>query len=111
MRLAGELLERRELIWALASKNITVRYKQAYLGIAWALLRPRDADADLHAGLHPFRSVPGRLDVTRIPELGLTQSVIGPSEVSTNDLDQTSESPRCGAAGEALVTCRLPCTR
>ena len=30
----------RELIAALAWKNITVRYKQAYLGIAWAVLKP-----------------------------------------------------------------------
>jgi lipopolysaccharide transport system permease protein len=30
----------RELIWALAWKNIAVRYKQAYLGFAWAVLRP-----------------------------------------------------------------------
>lgn len=30
----------RELIAALAWKNIAVRYKQAYLGIAWAVIRP-----------------------------------------------------------------------
>ncbi|MHB1332232.1 MAG: ABC transporter permease [Sulfuriferula sp.] len=30
----------RELLIALAWKNITVRYKQAYLGIAWAILKP-----------------------------------------------------------------------
>lgn len=34
------LFEYRELIWALAWKNIVVRYKQAYLGLAWAILRP-----------------------------------------------------------------------
>lgn len=34
------LLEYRELIVTLAWKNISVRYKQAYLGIAWAILRP-----------------------------------------------------------------------
>jgi lipopolysaccharide transport system permease protein len=34
------LLEHRELIAALAWKNISVRYKQAYLGISWAILRP-----------------------------------------------------------------------
>jgi len=34
------LLEHRELIWALAWKNIVVRYKQAYLGLGWAVLRP-----------------------------------------------------------------------
>lgn len=30
----------RELMWTLAWKNIWVRYKQAYLGIAWAVLKP-----------------------------------------------------------------------
>lgn len=30
----------RELIAVLAWKNITVRYKQAYLGISWAILKP-----------------------------------------------------------------------
>ena len=34
------LLEYRELIAALAWKNIALRYKQAYLGIAWAVLKP-----------------------------------------------------------------------
>jgi lipopolysaccharide transport system permease protein len=34
------LIEQRELIWALAWKNIAVRYKQAYLGLAWVILRP-----------------------------------------------------------------------
>jgi homopolymeric O-antigen transport system permease protein len=34
------LIAYRELIWALAWKNIAVRYKQAYLGLAWAILRP-----------------------------------------------------------------------
>lgn len=34
------LLDYRELIIALAWKNISLRYKQAYLGIAWAILRP-----------------------------------------------------------------------
>jgi lipopolysaccharide transport system permease protein len=34
------LVDHRELIAALARKNITVRYKQAYLGILWAVLKP-----------------------------------------------------------------------
>ncbi|MBI3772164.1 MAG: ABC transporter permease [Gammaproteobacteria bacterium] len=34
------LVTYRELMFALAWKNITVRYKQAYLGIAWAVLKP-----------------------------------------------------------------------
>ena len=34
------LVQYRELITALAWKNITLRYKQAYLGIAWAVLKP-----------------------------------------------------------------------
>lgn len=34
------IIEYRELIAVLAWKNITVRYKQAYLGIGWAVLKP-----------------------------------------------------------------------
>ncbi len=34
------LYQYRELIAALAWKNIAVRYKQAYLGLAWAILKP-----------------------------------------------------------------------
>lgn len=33
-------MQHRELIVALAWKNIAVRYKQAYLGIAWAVIKP-----------------------------------------------------------------------
>jgi len=36
----NSLYQYRELIAALAWKNIVVRYKQAYLGIAWAVLKP-----------------------------------------------------------------------
>ncbi len=35
-----DIYEYRELMAVLTHKNITVRYKQAYLGIAWAVLRP-----------------------------------------------------------------------
>jgi lipopolysaccharide transport system permease protein len=34
------LLHHRELIIALAWKNISLRYKQAYFGVAWAIMRP-----------------------------------------------------------------------
>jgi len=34
------IIDYRELIAVLAWKNITVRYKQAYLGIGWAILKP-----------------------------------------------------------------------
>jgi lipopolysaccharide transport system permease protein len=40
LKISKTLIEHRELIWALAWKNIMVRYKQAYLGLAWAVLRP-----------------------------------------------------------------------
>lgn len=35
-----ELLAYRELMFALAWKNVTLRYKQAYLGLSWAVLKP-----------------------------------------------------------------------
>jgi lipopolysaccharide transport system permease protein len=34
------IFDYRELIAVLAWKNVTVRYKQAYLGVAWAVLKP-----------------------------------------------------------------------
>src|SRR6266404_2395865 len=40
LKISKTLIEHRELIWALAWKNVVVRYKQAYLGLAWAVLRP-----------------------------------------------------------------------
>jgi lipopolysaccharide transport system permease protein len=40
IRIAKNLYDYRELVAELTRKNITVRYKQAYLGIAWAVLRP-----------------------------------------------------------------------
>lgn len=36
----GDLIEYRELLITLAWKNIAKRYKQAFLGIAWAVLKP-----------------------------------------------------------------------
>jgi lipopolysaccharide transport system permease protein len=38
--LAADLYKYRELVGTLAWKNIVVRYKQAYLGITWAVLKP-----------------------------------------------------------------------
>jgi lipopolysaccharide transport system permease protein len=40
IRAIKNLVEYRELIGVLAWKSITVRYKQAYLGIGWAILKP-----------------------------------------------------------------------
>ena len=38
--LAKNLYDYRELMAMLAWKNIALRYKQAYLGIAWAIIKP-----------------------------------------------------------------------
>ncbi|MFZ5485087.1 MAG: ABC transporter permease [Pseudomonadota bacterium] len=38
--IAKQLYDFRELLLVLTWKNITLRYKQSYLGIAWAILRP-----------------------------------------------------------------------
>ena len=40
LRVAQNLFDYRELMFTLAWKNITLRYKQAYLGIAWAVIKP-----------------------------------------------------------------------
>jgi len=38
--LIKEVLRYRELIWALALKDLRVRYKRSFLGFLWALLNP-----------------------------------------------------------------------
>jgi lipopolysaccharide transport system permease protein len=40
LRVAKNLYDYRELVATLAWKNIAIRYKQAYLGIIWAILKP-----------------------------------------------------------------------
>jgi lipopolysaccharide transport system permease protein len=40
LRVAQNLYDYRELMFTLAWKNVALRYKQAYLGIAWAILKP-----------------------------------------------------------------------
>lgn len=40
LSIAKNLYDYRELMATLAWKNVTLRYKQAYLGIAWAILKP-----------------------------------------------------------------------
>ncbi|KAF0102850.1 MAG: ABC-type polysaccharide/polyol phosphate export systems permease [bacterium] len=40
LRIAKNLYDYRELMFTLAWKNIALRYKQAYLGIAWAIVKP-----------------------------------------------------------------------
>ena len=36
----GELWHYRELLWTLVWRDVAVRYKQTFLGIAWAILVP-----------------------------------------------------------------------
>jgi len=36
----GDVWRNRELLWTLAMRDVSVRYKQAALGVAWALLQP-----------------------------------------------------------------------
>lgn len=40
MKILRDLIEYRELMAVLAWKNIALRYKQAYLGIAWSIIKP-----------------------------------------------------------------------
>lgn len=40
IRVVKNLIEYRELIAVLAWKNVTLRYKQSYMGILWAVLKP-----------------------------------------------------------------------
>ena len=36
----GELWHYRELLWTLVWRDVAVRYKQTFLGVAWAILVP-----------------------------------------------------------------------
>src|SRR4051812_33153803 len=36
----GEMWERRELLYFLVRRDITLRYRQTVLGVAWALIQP-----------------------------------------------------------------------
>ena len=40
LEFVGELAHNKELIWALALKELRVRYKRSVLGFVWALLNP-----------------------------------------------------------------------
>src|SRR6185437_8575946 len=40
LQLFGNVYRYRELIWALAAKELRVRYKRSLLGFFWALLNP-----------------------------------------------------------------------
>lgn len=40
LRVAQNLYDYRELMFTLAWKNVAMRYKQAYLGVAWAVIKP-----------------------------------------------------------------------
>jgi lipopolysaccharide transport system permease protein len=63
----------RELIAALAWKNIAVRYKQAYLGIAWAVIKP----LMLMAIFSLLRSIVG-IDTGAVPYAVLTFAALLP---------------------------------
>jgi len=63
----------RELILALAWKNIAVRYKQAYLGIAWAIIKP----LTLMAIFSLLRSIVG-IDTGTVPYAVLTFAALLP---------------------------------
>ena len=40
IQVAKNLYNHRELMAVLTWKNVTLRYKQAYLGVAWAVVKP-----------------------------------------------------------------------
>lgn len=66
-------LDHRELIIALAWKNVSVQYKQAYLGIAWAVIKP----ITLMAIFSLLRSIVG-IDTGAIPYAVLTFAALLP---------------------------------
>jgi lipopolysaccharide transport system permease protein len=39
-KLFSEIFQERELLYILAKRDISIRYKQTYLGIIWAIIRP-----------------------------------------------------------------------
>jgi hypothetical protein len=48
--LVRETYRYRELIWALAAKELSIRYKRSTLGFLWALHQPGAVDADYDPG-------------------------------------------------------------
>jgi lipopolysaccharide transport system permease protein len=40
IRLIRDMVAYRELLWSLSWKNVALRYKQAYLGLLWTILKP-----------------------------------------------------------------------
>jgi homopolymeric O-antigen transport system permease protein len=40
LRQVRDIWDSRELLWILALRDVSVRYKQAFLGVAWAILQP-----------------------------------------------------------------------
>ena len=39
-KLFSEIFQERELLYILAKRDVSIRYKQTYLGIIWAIIRP-----------------------------------------------------------------------
>ena len=69
----GSIVSHRELIAALAWKNIAVRYKQAYLGIGWAIIKP----VTLMLIFSLLRSIVG-IDTGAVPYAVLTFAALLP---------------------------------
>jgi ABC-type polysaccharide/polyol phosphate export systems, permease component len=54
----GVLWRNRELVWLLVLRDVKVRYKQAALGVAWALLQPLAVTAVFTVVFHNLARVP-----------------------------------------------------
>jgi hypothetical protein len=65
MQLIREIYSNRELIWALAIKELEVRYKRSFLGFLWVLLNPQLTDGSPHHGVFHINAS----DHTRLPNL------------------------------------------
>ncbi len=64
IKMFSEIVQERELLYILAKRDISIRYKETYLGIMWAIIRPV---LTMMVFLFAFRSVAKITDISGFP--------------------------------------------
>lgn len=84
-----DLWQYRELFWILALRDVAVRYKQAFLGVAWALLQPAAQMVIFTVLFNRLAGIRGEQNVP-YPVFCLSGLVVW--QLFSNGLNQASES-------------------